>query len=294
MLPVADSYNYRQLPLRGGVFVIAPEDRARFDAFMRRTGEFAELAGNPAYDFSAVDLYELANDARLVAQDFRTAGPRYAAYDGGAPVAQRVDLAAPRIARLAGSGATTWLTRAQLDAPAAYPACKTGAFEPADAVYCELTADDVRSGALASGDFQSAWLDGWSEEMSCDDTGAVRAFMTAAPGVRAGGSVLATGGAIGALEGAACDGPGLVASTAGAAAILRRPAWSALSPATARRSATAPAASTAPPRAATSPTAVTTRTWPPTTATSIAPTTGSRSTSAVASWPAPTPRSAWP
>ncbi len=225
VLPVADSYNFRQLPLRGGVFVIAAEDRARFDAFMRRSGEFASLAGDPAYDFAAVDLYELASDARLVAQDFRTAGPRYALYDGGAPVAQRIDMAAPRIARLAGDAAPAWLARARLDSPAAYPACKTGAFSPPDAVYCQLTDDDVRAGALASGDFQSAWLDGWNDDSSCHTVEAVRAFMSAVPGVRAGGSLLATGGAIDALEGTTCGGAGLTASTEvpRESFILRRP-----------------------------------------------------------------------
>ena len=238
MLPVADSYNRRQLPLRGGVFVIAPEDRARFDSFMRRTGEFAWLAGNPTYDFSAVDLYEVATGARLVYQDFRTSAPRYALGRGGVPVARRIDDPAPRVARLAG-GAEIWLARARLSTPAAYPACKSEPFSPSDAVYCELTDRDVRGGALAAGDFQSAWLDGWNDTTPCGDADetaavdAVRAFMTATAG-RAAGSVVLMDGAIGVFESAACGqrqiagaaGAGLVPSAEAPieSLVLRRPA----------------------------------------------------------------------
>ncbi|HEU5055018.1 MAG TPA: hypothetical protein VFU21_00775, partial [Kofleriaceae bacterium] len=238
LAPVADSYDWQQMPLRGGVFVIAPEDRARFDSFVRRTGEFARLAGNPTYDFSAVDLYELAPGARVVYQDFRTAGPRHALGTGGAPVALRIDDPAPRVARLAG-GADGWLARAKLTTPAGYPACKSEAFSPTDAVYCELTARDLEQGALASGDFQSAWLDGWNDATPCGDAGetarvdAVRAFMTATPGVRPGGSVVLLDGAIGVLESAACGerqiagalGAGLVPSPSAPveSLVLRRP-----------------------------------------------------------------------
>jgi len=60
------TYSKKEFPLRGGAFVIAPEDRARFNNLFRRTGEFASFAGNANYDFSAVDLYEVANGAKFV------------------------------------------------------------------------------------------------------------------------------------------------------------------------------------------------------------------------------------
>lgn len=193
------SYSKREFPLRGGVFVIAPEDRARFNDFIRRQGEFAGFANNSNYDFSAVDMYEVQNGARFVYQDFRTGAPYTLGNGGnGAPVAVRIDYAPPRLARLAPAGVSqTWLTLAKLNVPANYPECKTGNFAPADAVFCDISKTDIGNNALVAGDFDWAWIDNWnaggspcSDPAERDQVDKLRAFLTAQTGVRAGGHVV--------------------------------------------------------------------------------------------------------
>lgn len=205
------SYSKKEFPLRGGAFVIAPEDRARFNEFFTRTGEFASLATNSNYDFSDVDLYEVQNGAKFVYQDYRTSSPYTLANNGnGAPVAVRIDYAPPRLARLAPAGvSTTWLSLAKLNVAASYPACKTGAFSPTDAVYCDVTENDIQDGTLVAGDFDWAWIDNWSDNSPCgnaseiDQVDELRSFLTAQSGVRAGGHVVLMEAVIEVLEGCA-------------------------------------------------------------------------------------------
>ena len=212
MLPINDSYNFTTFPVRGSAWVIAPEDRARFDAFVKRTGEFAGLAGNVNYDFSAVDMYEVNAGAVPVYQDFRTAGPNYElAGTGVLPLSVTVDYSPPRVARLSPAGVSeTWLADAKLKTPADYPACLTADFTPADAVYCDVRESDIRGGALVSGEFQWAWIDNWSDNKPCsndaktEQVDKVREFMTAIPGVRPGGHVLFMDAVIGVVESPEC------------------------------------------------------------------------------------------
>ncbi|MCE9574275.1 MAG: hypothetical protein K8W52_14100 [Deltaproteobacteria bacterium] len=185
--------------MRGSAFVIAAEDRARFNAFWKHTGAYAGLAGNSYYNFSDVDLYELNAGAKIVYQDFRTVGPNYAlgAAGSGAPVTVRIDYAPPRLARQSPAGVSQiWLGLANLDEPADYPACLSGAFTPSDAVYCGTTLTDIQNGALANGTFTWAWLDNWSDNSPCGTASevatvdAIENFMQYVPGVRAGGHVV--------------------------------------------------------------------------------------------------------
>lgn len=193
------SYSKKEFPMRGGAFVIAPEDRARFNDLILRRNAYAGFANNSNYDFRAVDMYELTNGARFVYQDYRSSVPYRLGNGGnGAPVAVRIDYAPPRLARLAPAGVSqTWLSMAKLNQPASYPACKSGAFSPSDAVFCDVTKADIGAGALVDGAFDWTWIDNWSGNANpCADASErarvdqLRTFMTAEPGVRAGGHVV--------------------------------------------------------------------------------------------------------
>ena len=217
LAPVADSYDRKAFPLRGGAFLIAPEDRARFTAFWTRTGEFAANAGNPAYDFSEVDLYEVNDGARFVYQDFRTVGPAYVFGGGGAgaPVAVRIDYDPPKLARLAPAGVSeVWLDMARLKYSAPYPACLEPGPLTGDAVYCDLSLTDIGNGALVSGGFNWVWIDNWGDNSPCSnateigEVDALRTFMTAVNGVRAGGHAVLMEKVIDVMEG--CDGKELM------------------------------------------------------------------------------------
>jgi hypothetical protein len=190
-----DSYNFQQMPFRGGAFVIAAADRTRFDNFWKHNGEFSGFAGNAKYDFSAVDLYEVNNGAKIVYQRFDTTGPSYTLGGNGtsgAPVAARIDYDAPRLARLSPAGVSdVWLVSAKLDDPAASPECLYGSFSPSTAVYCDVTEDDIQGGSLIFGRYDWAWLDNWSDNSPCGDAAETtqvdeaRQFMMGIPGVAA-------------------------------------------------------------------------------------------------------------
>jgi hypothetical protein len=194
-----DSYNYTAFPVRGGAFVIAPEDRTRFDNFIKRTGEFASLASNSYYDFSQVDMYAVTSGSKIVYQDFRPASGPYPLFNGGnsGPVAYKMNFSPPRLARQSPAGVSQgWLSKAKLDQAADSSCASGGAYTPADAVYCDVTHNDIQAGRLVSGKFSWAWLDNWSDNSPCADAAEVaeaeqiRNFMTANPGVRPGGSVI--------------------------------------------------------------------------------------------------------
>ena len=209
----ANTYNYKQFPVRGSAFIIAPEDRTRFNNFIKRTGEFVAYASNTRYDFSAVDMYEITAESKIVYSDYRTAGPAYTLFNGGidsAPISTRIDYTAPKLARMSPAGVSSvWLTSAKLDQPSA-TTCKSGVWSPADAVYCDVTLSDIGTGTLVSGGFSWAWLDNWSDNSPCGSAtetaqvDAVRTFMTSVSGVRNGGSVMFMDKVIGVFESPAC------------------------------------------------------------------------------------------
>ncbi len=208
--PKTGSYTKRQFPVRGGAFVIAPEDRARFDNFIKRTGEFAGFATNALYNFSAVDMYELQTGATFAYQNFTTASP-YTLTANALPIAQTLDFTPPRLARQSGSAVSTlWLSQAKLN-DAAAAGCETGgAFSPTTAVYCDVSIAQMTSGNLVSGDFQWAWIDNFNDNSPCAtpaEQGQIDQllnFMTAVPGVRAGGSIMFMQAVIDVVEG--CQG----------------------------------------------------------------------------------------
>ena len=191
----ANTYPYKEFPLRGGVFVIAPEDRAAFDAFWKKTGIYAALGAK--YSFPDVKMYEVDASARFAYQDFTPLTPPFSTIDGQAPVAVTINYTPPRIARLGSTSAvaTSWLARANIDDKATNASCLTGAFVPADAVYCNVDEDDVQTGGLVTGGFTWAWIDKWSDNSPCGNVAErtmfdkLREFMTAVPGTRTAGHV---------------------------------------------------------------------------------------------------------
>jgi len=196
LAPIADTYNRTAFPLRGA-FVIAAQDRTNFDKFWKKQAPFTGFIGNTNYDFSTVDLYEIqasgSTPARVVYQDYRTATPTIAAGGASAPVAQKIDYRAPRLARLGPANVSThWLIDAGLDVEAAYPACldATKSWDPA-AVYCTLTDADIKAGKLVSGKFDWAWLD-QGNKYDAAFASAVSTFATATSS-RPGGSVVFEG-----------------------------------------------------------------------------------------------------
>jgi len=186
-LSVAEDYSKSEFPIRGSAWVIAANDRARFDEFFTNTGEFAAHAGNSYYDFSTVDLYEVQDGARMIYPSYRsTAGPYPMTV--GAPVAVTLDSEPPRLAVQEGGPARTWLTRVNLN-QVADVGCETGLdFTPADAVYCDVTNAEIDSNALIDAEFDWAWLHG--PGLSCTAMQDLDDFMTAIPDVKDGHHVM--------------------------------------------------------------------------------------------------------
>lgn len=220
LAPISGTYTKSQFPVRGSAFVIAPEDRAAFNDFWLHRNQYAGLAGNSYYNFSDVDLYEVQVGAKIVYQDFRTIGPNYGlgGAGGGAPVTARIDYAPPRLARQSPAGVSTiWLGLANLDEPASYPSCLSGAFSPSDAVYCPTSLTDIQNGALVNGNFLWAWLDNWSDNTPCGSAAeiatvdAIRTFMTHVTGGRGGGHVVFMEAIINIME--KCSGKELMGKT---------------------------------------------------------------------------------
>lgn len=204
--PVSGSYTKQEFPARGGGFIIAAEDRARFEQLWKRTGEFASHSGDSNWDFSTVELYEIQNNAKLVYLDYRTAGPGYTQFNSGgsAPVAVTINYRAPRLARQNPAAvSTSWLQTAQLLEPAKYPLCLTGTFDPPTAVYCDVTDQDIQYGALENGAFHWAWLDNWGDGASCTGADDLESYQLQSF-MRSGGSVMFMGKAVGTAE--SCDG----------------------------------------------------------------------------------------
>ena len=203
------TYDKKQFPIRGSAFVISAKDRARFDAFIRRQAPYDGWAapplcgnGSSCQDFSAVDLFEVQPTASIGWSDFL--GVVYRA--GELPVAATLDYNPPRVALVGPTGVShKWLEAANLQDPAA-SSCKTGAFAPSDAVFCDLTDGDVGAGTLISGNFGWLWLNHFAP--SCGNTMTqIRSFLTHQPGVRAAGNVMAIADA---TDGEGCPGQQLL------------------------------------------------------------------------------------
>ena len=200
---ISGSYTKKQFPTRGGSFIIAAEDRNRFYEFFTRSGEFSGYAGDNFYDFRAVEMFEIQPGAEIVYLDYRGNAAPYAEFNAGTsgPVAVTLNYEPPRLARESpASVSSQWLAKAKLNQPANSATCKTGAFEPETAVYCDLTTADMAAGVLTSGRFDWAWLDLWNASGNSCASAEARAlmdelhiFMTAQPGVKNGNSVFMMG-----------------------------------------------------------------------------------------------------
>lgn len=197
----SDSYAYKEFPLRGGAFVIAAADRAKFNAFWARTGSYASLASQTKYDFSAsgIDFYELDASAKFVHQNFAVgdgiaATSRYTTIVG-APVAVKIDYEPPRVACIGCNSAVAqnWLDSAGLMDPAEPASCATGEFVPSDATYCVINDYDIAQGTLVTGGFGWAWVFDYTDSSPCATSGEkavfdkLRDFLTTVPAIRNAG-----------------------------------------------------------------------------------------------------------
>jgi hypothetical protein len=147
------------------------------------------------------------------------------------PVHIRIDYAPPRLARYGPSNVTNlWLAKAKLEDPAASPGCKSGAFVPSDAVYCEVLSSDIQSAVLVSGNFTWLWSDNWEDGTPCATAAEVteitkiKEFLTAQPGVRNAGHLMAMDDSIYTIEN--CTGNQLLGNTPGLATSNVSPAES--------------------------------------------------------------------
>lgn len=194
-----DSYRYKEFPVRGGAFLIAAEDRARFDDFWRRQGAFSGLDPTKyAWTTSAIDLYEVNENAKFVYQNFEsgegTSGSPFATIPG-VPLAIKIDYEPPRIACIGcdSNVAQSWLEKARLRDPATPGSCATGEFVPSDATYCVLNDTDVAQGTLVTGGFGWLWMFGYNDNNPCGNSAEkavfdkIRDFMTSVPAIRNAG-----------------------------------------------------------------------------------------------------------
>ena len=230
-------YTRDQFPIRGSAFMIAPADRAAFDAFWKNrpnaglynaahTG-CGTSGGANCYDFTAVALYEVDPTAHFVWQDYTRAkgsypnANSYYKFDNQVPIGMRVDYAPPKIAIVGGNLLTNWLSLANLNDPdSGTPdaACINGVFSRTDSIGCIMSTTSAGSGKLANG-FTWAWVD---DSSNCSNTiPKLKAFATAVAGSTTAGNVMFANSGISAAEscagnaGAFLGKPGTGLSTGG-------------------------------------------------------------------------------
>ncbi len=231
------NYDRKQFPIRGSAFMIAAKDRAKFEKFLKGQAPYDSTAmpfqarancGNGACnDWSEIEMFEIQSSSWLTWANF-TAGVWQ---NFQIPVATTLNYKPPRIARLPqGAVSGGWLAEANLK-DVAGTGCKVGAFNPTDAVYCDVAEADVAANSLVSGDFGWFWADG--PTLACATFDKVRTFATQVPGVRPAGNVMLIDQPVATVE--SCSGrpmlgadttTGLNTAAAGTAAeryILRYP-----------------------------------------------------------------------
>lgn len=204
----AATYARDQFSVRGGAFVIAPEDRTLFDNFMKtQAGRSSCGSGTDCYNFfsnNGLFLYEIQPGAKLVWQDYTQplSGGRYAENIGALPVAMRIDYAPPKVAVVPGTtmlGAI--LDAANLNDIQTTAGCKTGSFDFPNRIGCQLTeADVVTNNRLVTSVFDNAWVD-LASPSSCSSFAAkLQLFATSLFGVRNGGNIIMFGDSINVAE----------------------------------------------------------------------------------------------
>jgi hypothetical protein len=213
------TYSRHEFPVRGGAFLIAPDDRAAFDAFHQtQLGRTTCGSGNDCYDFREVNYYEVDPSAVFVWQDYTKplAGGKYVEKRAQLPVAMRMDYEPPKVAVVDGNALPTILAAANLDDLDTGASCTAATAFAAKRVGCRLTEAEVVANELGTGGFNTLWMDGPNSSASCTTTNArVRAFLTAVSGTTTGGNVTFFNRAIQTF-GEACTGDrGYLGSTAG-------------------------------------------------------------------------------
>jgi hypothetical protein len=196
-LVVASSYSKNEFPVRGGAFLIAPEQRPAFEQFWKQRANRTTCGSSnkDCLDFRDVNLYEVDPSAKFAWQDFTqplVAG-KYVQNELELPVAMHVDYPPPRIARFYnGNTLSNWLKAANLDDAATNGAqCKVGAdLVPANAIGCDVSEAEVQAGVLKSGNFNWAWVDIGTSGSCATTVAQLKDFMTAIPGTYTAGNVM--------------------------------------------------------------------------------------------------------
>lgn len=191
-LTVADTYGRQQFPVRGGAFLIAPDDRAAFDAFHKtQLGRTCGTSGQDCFDFRDVYMYEVDPTAKFVWQDYTQplASGKYYEFASQLPVAMRIDYAAPKIALVDGNLLRNFLAEANLDDVDTGGTCRAGTVTP-NAVACRMSESDIQNNYLATGGFNWLWLDIGSSSNCTATMAKIREFMTAIIGSYTAGNAM--------------------------------------------------------------------------------------------------------
>ena len=207
-LVASTNYSKNEFPVRGGAFLIAPDDRAAFDNFHKtQLGRVScGTTGRDCYDFRDVWYYEVDPSAVFVWQDFTKplSGGKYVEFQKQLPVAMRVDYEPPKVAVVSsGTLLPNFLSAAAINDLAT--GCAAGVL-PAKSVGCSMNETDVQSNALITGGFTWLWLEKGSPSNCVLTNQKIRAFMTAGVGTYTAGNTIYFDGAIsGFAEGCLTD-----------------------------------------------------------------------------------------
>ncbi|MDQ3336229.1 MAG: hypothetical protein M4D80_13760 [Myxococcota bacterium] len=202
------TYSRDQFPVRASAFVIAPEDRVKFDNFMKSSaGRTTCGSGNDCYDFinnNGVFLYEVLPGAKFVWQDYTQplVSGKYVENANTLPVALRIDYQPPKVAVIPGTTMlSAVLANANLDDIETTASCKAGTFTVANKIGCQLTeADVVLSNRLVSSSFNNAWVD-LSSPASCSNfMTKLQTFATSVVSTTNGGNIIMFGDSIDVAE----------------------------------------------------------------------------------------------
>jgi len=191
-LVTADAYDRQQFPIRGGAFLIAPDDRAAFDAFHKtQLGRTCGTSGQDCYDFRDVHMYEVDPTAKFVWQDYTQplVASKYYEFTSQLPVAMRVDYTPPKIALVDGNLLRNFLAAANLDDVDLGGTCRSGTITP-NAVACRMSEADVQNNYLSLGGFNWLWLDIGSSSNCTATMARIRTFLTAVVGTYTAGNAM--------------------------------------------------------------------------------------------------------
>lgn len=212
-------YTKNEFPIRGSAFFIPAQYRTNFNNFWKyyttvpsRTG-----CGNGknCWDFTDVAMYEVDSTAHFAWQDFTqaTSGGYYVKNDNQIPVSMVVNYPPPKVAAvMSGTDMSNWLAAANLSDFATNSSCASGtAFSPTDAVACQLTAAQVDSGNLVSGNFTWAWFE--STATGCNEITPLKTFLTGVVGGYTAGNAFFFNESISNLAEAGCAAGNMLGGT---------------------------------------------------------------------------------